>query len=395
MGSGRRTVVFAVLSMAIGLALVLLVAEIVLRFMPVSSGLRSQPVNAENPVFHFEANRTTTYSAGWNMRHATRVHVNNAGYVNDEDYEAGEKTPLIAVIGDSYIEALIVPHPLTLQGCLAQWAGKKGRVYSLAASGAPLSQYLIWAKQAYETYRADAAVFVVVGNDFDESLAQYKQAPGFHHFRKVDNHLELELIPAVPPRLRDLVYSSALARYLVFNLQLPSVIQRLSQGRSGPPGDEQGAAKRFVGNTEAAASNEKLSISRRAVDSFFSELQKTAPWQPASVAFVVDAIRPFVYDGRDSEVVRSSYFAQMRDYFMMRARALGYEVIDLHPLFAQIHHRDGTTFEFADDAHWSEQGHRVAAEAVAGLPFYGDLFGMSAGELRDRISAGCEPGPDS
>jgi hypothetical protein len=79
---------------------------------------------------------------------------------------------------------------------------------------------------------------------------------------------------------------------------------------------------------------------------------------------------------------------------MIRARALGYKVVDLHPLFAQIHRRDGSTFEFADDAHWNENGHRVAAEAVAKLPFFGDLFGMSAEEVRGRISAGCGARPE-
>lgn len=398
MGSRRhasvwRTIPFALISMAIGFAMVLLAAEIVLRFMPVSSGLRSQPVNTENPVFHFEANRTSDYSTGWDMRHATRLHVNNAGFVNDGDYDASQTTALIAIIGDSYVEALIVPHPLTVQGCLAQWAEDRGRVYSLAASGAPLSQYLVWAKEAYEAYRADAAVFVIVGNDFDESLAQYKWAPGFHYFRETDGRLDLEMAPYAPSRLRELVYSSALGRYLVFNLQLPSVVQTLRQRQQNPSGEGQGAPKLYVGNTEATASNEKLNASRRAVDSFFSELHKTAPWESGSVVFVVDAIRPFAYDGHNAESVRASYFAQMRDYFMTRARGLGYKVIDLHPLFAQIHRRDGLTFEFVDDSHWNEHGHRVAAEAVARLPLFRNLFGMGADEVQRRISAGCEPGP--
>jgi hypothetical protein len=396
--------------MAIGFAMVLLAAEIVLRFMPVSSGLRSQPVNAENPVFHFEANRTSVYSAGWDMRHATRVHVNNAGFVNDADYDASQTTPLMAIIGDSYVEALIVPHPLTAQGCLARWAGDRGRVYSLAASGAPLSQYLVWAKEAYETYRADAAVFVIVGNDFDESLEQYKRAPGFHHFRETDGRLDLEMVPYAPSRLRELVYSSALGKYLVFNLQLPSAVQTLRryldfslhppstaptprQGQQNPSGEGQGAPKQYVGNTDATASTERLTASRRAVESFFSKLQRTAPWKSKSVVFVIDAIRPFVYDGHNAESVRSSYFAQMRDYFMTRARELGYIVIDLHPLFAQIHRRNGLSFEFIDDSHWNEHGHRVAAEEVARLPLYRNVFGMGADEVQRQITAGCGPGP--
>ena len=98
--------------------------------------------------------------------------------VNDQDY-VREGPPLIAVIGDSFIEAQMVPYAETLQGRLAAALAGKFRVYSIAASGAPLSQYLVFAGHAVRDYGAGAAVINVVGNDFDESLAAYKLGPGF------------------------------------------------------------------------------------------------------------------------------------------------------------------------------------------------------------------------
>ena len=330
-----------------------------------------------------------TYSAGWNLRHATEAHVNNAGYVNDSDYDADLDSPLVAVIGDSYVEALIVPHPRTLQGCLAQWLEGRGRVYSFAASGAPLSQYLAWAEFVAEEYRPDHVIFVVVGNDFDESLARYKRGPGFHHFFERDGELVLELVPYEPSPLRELVYASALARYLVFNLNVTAAWQqwknRKEQGADGTSAEQPA----YVANTEAGASKERVEASRMAVDSFFSELGGLGAWRPDQVTFVVDAIRPFVYDGKNAEAIRASFASQMRDYLMLRGRELGYNVIDMHPIFERIHRREGLVFEFDDDSHWNEHGHRVAAQAVAGLPVFAPLFGFSPEELGRAIEHGC------
>jgi hypothetical protein len=47
------------------------------------------------------------------------------------------------------------------------------------------------------------------------------------------------------------------------------------------------------------------------------------------------------------------------------ARALGYEAIDLDPLFRARNGQTGEAFDWPDDNHWNGNGHRVAAEAVA------------------------------
>src|SRR5262249_8028771 len=145
--------------------LYLAVAEIVLQFLPVCSGLRSMPVNANDPVYHFEPNRSYVFSHGWNFRNVNRGWVNNAGWVNNQDYRKDDPTPLIAVIGDSFVEAQMVPYGETMQGRLADALSGAFRVYSFAGSGAPLSQYLIWARHAVHDYGARAVVINVVVND--------------------------------------------------------------------------------------------------------------------------------------------------------------------------------------------------------------------------------------
>ena len=123
MSRGKDLALSLLLSL-ISIVVCLLAAEIVLRFLPVASGLRSMPVNAANPVLRFSPNRALVYSLGWNFHTVVRGRVNNAGYVNDQDY-VREGPPLIAVIGNSFIEAQMVPYAETLQGAARGGARRK------------------------------------------------------------------------------------------------------------------------------------------------------------------------------------------------------------------------------------------------------------------------------
>src|SRR5215470_12895144 len=167
--SRRRELLLNLLLSLASVFVCVLAAEIVLRFLPVSTGLRSVPVTAADPVLRFTPNRPFTNSLGWELHNVVHGRVNNAGFVNDQDY-VRDGPPLIAVVGDSFIEAQMVPYAETLQGRLATALAGKFRVYSFAASGAPLSQFLVYAGYAVREYGARAVVINVVGNDYDESL---------------------------------------------------------------------------------------------------------------------------------------------------------------------------------------------------------------------------------
>src|SRR5262249_11431553 len=157
-----------------------------------SSGLRPAAVPADARVFLFIPNRRFLHSLGWDMHNINRGRTNNAGFVNDHDYRVVDPTPLLAIIGDSYMEARMVPFADSLSGRLARTLSGRSRIYSFAAGGAPLSQYLIWAEHAVRVYSARTLVINVVGNDFDESLPAYKAGPGFW-FYVPDQNGELRL----------------------------------------------------------------------------------------------------------------------------------------------------------------------------------------------------------
>ncbi len=140
----KRTFVFATITILGSALLVAVAAEAVLRFLPVEMSPRTLPLNAAAPVLRAPANTRYAHSVGWNFRNPNSGRINNDGFFNDQDYLLDGPRPLIAVIGDSYVEAKMVPYEQTIQGRLAKDLGKSGRVYSFAQSGAPLSQYVAW-----------------------------------------------------------------------------------------------------------------------------------------------------------------------------------------------------------------------------------------------------------
>jgi hypothetical protein len=361
----KRERLFAVLAFVGSTALCLGLAETILRFLPVASGMPAAQVTADSPVFHFIPNRDFLFSRDWDMAMPNRGHVNNVGFVNDQDYRKDDRTPLLAVVGDSYVEAAMVPYPETLHARLARRLEGKLRVYSFAASAAPLSQYLIWARHAVSEYGATALVINVVGNDFDDSLASYFEqslvggtaTPGFWVYAwDANNTLRLKLYERRQPRGR-ITSHSALARYLLFNVRIAPLISSIRALFFARPAE---AAPRYAGNTAADANTARVNDSLAAIDAFFRDLPGFVGLSPERVTFTMDGFR---YPERAAEGA-GTYFDLMRRAFRRRAEADGYEVIDLDPLFFMRHQRTGERFEYPRDGHWNGTGHEVAFEAI-------------------------------
>jgi hypothetical protein len=123
------------LTTVVTLGITLLVMEAMLVFLPVPDGLVLLPVGQAHPVRHFVPNREFTRSSGVRLTNANRGHINNYGFVNEQDYAPNDNRLLLAVVGDSFIEAAIVPYAQTFHARLSQEAGPNRRAYSFGVSG--------------------------------------------------------------------------------------------------------------------------------------------------------------------------------------------------------------------------------------------------------------------
>ncbi|GMV50534.1 MAG: hypothetical protein NBKEAIPA_03070 [Nitrospirae bacterium] len=372
-GERPRRWTLALASAALSLTLLLLLLELLFRWLPVNEGLRGLSVDEQNPVFRFTPHRESVYSRGWNFSIVNRVRTNNYGFVNDHDYDPAAKTPLLAVIGDSFVEAVMVPFPQTGVARLSQAVGAGGRVYGFGTSGSSLAQYLAYARYVRDTFHPDGLVVVIVGNDFDESLRKYKREPGLHYFAEQANgSLELIRLDRPVPWWRDLLAGSSLGMYLYVNLEIREVWKRFAYR----PGQSALSAPRFIGNTAAEATPERVADSDRAVEAFLGRLPEWSGLAPSRIVLVLDGIRPELYEPAVLTAAEDSYAAVMRRHLMTQATAKGFEVIDLQPRFMADYAQRHQRFEFPDDNHWNGEGHAVFARAVEQSAVYRTLFGQ-------------------
>ncbi|MBM4264066.1 MAG: hypothetical protein FJ145_21920 [Deltaproteobacteria bacterium] len=352
-------------ALALAVSALGLILEVLLRFLPVLDYTYPMPVNEQNPVARNLPNRNLTYSAGWRLENHNKVRVNNDGFINDQDYYEHALLPLVAVVGDSYIEALMVPFAQTLQGRLADTLRAKLRVYSFGFSGAPLSQYLVWARYASEKYKNDFLIINVVANDFNESLLKYKNRAGASYYAPDDNgNLRLTRLDYTSTRYR-LAFKSALVRYLLLNLGVAEIRQRIHAFWAAPSD--------YVGNTLAVVSADVIEDSTRAIDAFFRDLPTYSGLPKQRVLLLVDAMRPQIYDPIALRDAETSYYGQMRREFISKGLSAGYAVVDLQPMFIEHFARESQRFEYPNDGHWNPIGHGVAATAVAQSSVFKDF----------------------
>ena len=101
-----------------------------------------------------------------------RWRINNMYWNYPIDYYPVDDKKLIAVIGDSYIEASQVNvgenYPYLLRGKLIN----DYEVYAFGMAGAPLSQYLHISRYVNRHFNPDILIFNLVHNDFDESIQE-------------------------------------------------------------------------------------------------------------------------------------------------------------------------------------------------------------------------------
>jgi hypothetical protein len=362
-----KNVLLNIVAVFFGFLVCLAALEIAARILPVSRGILYSAVNDAHPIQTYEPNRDYVFERGFRFDIVNRGRINNHGFVNDADYDPKATSPLLAVVGDSFIEALMVPFKETMHGRLAAALDGRARVYSFAISGAPLSQYMMYAEYARDLFGPQGLVVNVVANDFDESVKDYVKSPGFHYFEEdAEGAFVLRRGTYEPDSMRRLVARSALARYLQPNLAVIDLPWRRKEPTN--------RTKRYVANTASETDVKRMRLSRKAVDQFLDELPARAGLPRDSIVLVLDGIRPALYDEGQLAEVRDSYAFFMREYLAEQAAAQGFEVLDMQPRFIARHKKDGVRFEFPTDQHWNGEGHGEAAKAVRESKMFARLF---------------------
>ena len=186
---------------------------------------RTQPLSKQDGPFKVSAIPHTEYvfSMDYDFKNARVRRTNNYGFF--ADYDFGKSVVVEIVIGDSFVEAEQVDFGETFHQIYSE--SQAIPVFPVALAGSPLSQYEAYLQQACREFKIKRAVFLIVSNDFQSSLFQYRKRAGFFHYHDNGGSVRLEGTPYEVGLLRRMANRSKLIRYLYFHLRLKATVRRL------------------------------------------------------------------------------------------------------------------------------------------------------------------------
>lgn len=358
-----RSWLLRITAITIGLGGVFVVLEILLRFLPLSESPGYMLVDAEHPIPRFEPNREHTYSVGWNFSIVTKKKSNRAGFYSNFDYQSDHELPLMAVIGDSYVEALQVQNHKSFHGIVGVDATDKVRVYAFGSSGCPLSTYLKYAEWVRDLYKPDHYAFCIVGNDFDECFQEYKTNGGTLTFfpKGVASPSMQDLVTKYYNPHRSLLTSifrhSAVARYLVYNCEVDP--RRIEFNVTS-------------GGKREVIDPKRVRLGREAIAHFIRLLPEATGVKTENIVLILDAERANIYEPSPRDAGRS-YYSQMKQKLVEAAVSTDIHLIDMEEPFTNHFRENRQKFEFPTDGHWNELGHSLVAKVILASEFWSQM----------------------
>jgi len=312
------------------------------------------------------AGRAGLYTEGRIPHRLAVWHVNDAGWLSPFEYvRRPSGGSLVAVFGDSYIEALGVPPARHLDVDLHADLGGDVPVYAFGMSGWYLEQYVVTERYVRSTYDPSLIVLLVAQGDVSasvktESQYWYHITPSGSGYREVPP----TAVYAVGRKAR-LAHDSALIRYLRYNchLQLPFMHGNDVQGA---PTDADADAS---SSPDGAAYRQSLAKVLPAAKYMVGRLCAENPGVP--IVFAARGSRYLPVDQvaatplpPDMEALRRSCDGLPQCHFL-----------DLRMAFSLDWTRHHKRFEAYDGSHFNAYADAVAARAVAG---YIDSHGLLA-----------------
>lgn len=291
-------------------------------------------------------------------RQRTHFRVNNYGWNSEIDYVPNPPQPLIAIIGDSFIEGFSVDPENSISAHLRKMLDGRYEVYRFGISGAPLSHYLHIARYVREVFNPHILVVNAVHNDFDEMLASVtkNKNKGMLYVDVEGARVSEQLIePYTPSPLSTFMKNSALMRYLYFNCELGALLHsfRYSTGSGIPPRIDK-YSRIDIDRVRSQEGN-----IGPAVDYVVGKL--AGEKASGTLILMMDGARTDIYN----DTLARSEISWLNTLLGSKCDKYRVPFLDLTDIFHAEFKRTGTRFETELDGHWNEYGHAVVARALA------------------------------
>ena len=272
-----------------------------------------------------------------------RFRVNDAGWNAPREYSKNNPLGMlrVAVVGDSFVEAMHVNPEQSLSSVLERGLRRQGfdaEVYSFGVSGFGTSQVVHMIRDYVLDYSPDVIVYLFIRNDASDSCRCMDDKHWTQQYA-LGHQGELQRLPFEPYHLskgRKLLRRFALVRFLLYQRRglehLRDARKWIHAPGGGPPPCEEDCW-RVVGLLL-----QDLDATLRA---------RGIPWL---LAWEGDA--------------RPEYAAHARGHLERIATIAGLPYDDLSPSFAAAANGKGVTYRIPGDGHWNSEGHRIAGEAL-------------------------------
>lgn len=357
-----RSLIVNILVLLITLLISILFLEfIVFRYFFVATDIPTNYFDKKTNIIKYTPNQRGIFREKNEV--STVFNINKNGWNSNYDkyiLEKNNKTR-VAVIGDSYVEALMVDYNNSLSEKLERSFDNSHEVYRFSISGAPLSQYLYMLKSEVLGYAPEIVVFVLVFNDFDESwkYTQGRVTSSFMKFKITDGTVTQEIKPKKFEYLwYEFVRSMAIYRYLVYRQKVN--ITELKVKILNSPKDIKYMANVNISNFESTMKNNKISI-----DYFLSEVVKLSKKYNFKPLIVIDGDRYSMCD--DKETNYKDGIFSLSTYLENKCLKNNILFSNLDLVFRKDYKVNKKKFNYECDGHWNEYGHEIVAKEVKRL----------------------------
>lgn len=365
----RRAALRFLLRFGAFVVVLLVICEVFFRVVLVA---RQTPYPWQDETFklqRYDVNgpRTGWFTSGRQVQQKSRWHINAEGWNSAQPYlPAGARNkPLIAILGDSQIEAMYTEWAESLPRQLELLNDERVAVYAFGHSGYKIGQYITLARyMVARGFEPDVVLLFINRGDVSTSVDVLGGTPRSANTLLAWNAEAARGAPQfteVPPTayrtttFRRALRQSAFVRYLVFNARINPL-----------PGRQSDLALRRVTRAQegiAATADPRYAAAIRYV---VRRIRALLPG--AQVHFLIDADRYAIYDGEPARPIGiSPVISQV-------CASEGCGVLDLTETFARRFAAEGRWFNFDHNPHWNAYGQRVIAGAV-------DRFLRARGDL--------------
>jgi len=325
------------------LVLILLLAEALFRVLPVTNGVHRQNPRGTGSSARLVASTPYTWSMGWDLRFPTSGRTNAMGFISPHEYTSDKRA--VALFGDSFVEAQMLPYEQSLAGQLdALWRGRM-IAHNYGASGAALPHYLGMAREMGARFRFRAAVVVVTPGDYTEGFARLEGL-----YRWGDGGELAQLEPALQ-RDEVLLFARelALVRYLRGNLHLTLHQLAARQAVTCRPA------------RLARADHERL-------ERYLDELQRALRLPPQKIVLVSNVLINDIYDRVDRPAAArcSDLDSQALAELARLADERGMKRVDVGRLLEARYRAEHRLLNFKPvDGHWNGAATAIVALEIS------------------------------